>query len=146
MLRMNVPVFGQPGTHHIALLVFTKALGPHRGVRHVPEDENTENDGGNGVAEEQPLPGSKGTVFYEREAVCQQTSDDLLHSVHHVPVSDGSSLLLTLVPHCRKHNKGGLARGFEDTKQGSDDDQASEVFASSMTSQADTPGHDSGIC
>ncbi len=96
-------------------------------------------------------------VSDQAEAVGQQTTDDLLGSVHHVParvrsclervsygipVCHGFGLLLAFIPHAGHQDEGGLADGFEDTQQGANSDQAREVLAGTVQGQNCTPEND----
>ena len=64
-----------------------------------------------------------------REAVGEETTDNLLRSVHHVPVVDDRCLLLTLVPDRTHDQESRLAYGLEDTEKGPDCDKSREAEA-----------------
>lgn len=128
--------------NHQTLILFTEALGSHGRIRHPPADKDTKNERNNGVRQEEPLPVLEGTRADEREAVRQETADDLLGTVHHVPVRHAGGLLFTAVPHSREDDKGGLAGGLEDTEEGADGDEAGHVGRGGVAAEDDGPGDD----
>lgn len=137
---LNTGLVGTQALNHHVLVLLAEALGTHRRVGHPPHDEQTPEDRQTSVGEEQCLPGLEDLVTADQgEAVGEQTTDDLLSTVHHVPVGDGVGLLLTLVPHGREQDKGRLTAGLEDTQQRADNHQAGEVVAGRVESQDHTP-------
>ena len=78
----------------------------------------------------------------EGEAVREKATNDLLSTIHHVPVSDGCCLLRSLVPHAGKHKERGLTDSLEDTKKGAYCKNAGEVLACSMECQGRSPKDD----
>jgi hypothetical protein len=69
----------------------------------------------------------------------QSADDQKLSGGFNVPICNCSCLLLSLIPHGRQHDENRLATGLEDTQQGTDGDQSSEVVASSVKGQNSTP-------
>jgi hypothetical protein len=78
------------------------------------------------------------------EAIREESANDLLRAVHHVPVVDYLSLFVTLVPHRTHDEEGGLANRFEDTEEGSDCDESGKAEAESVAAEGDGPQHDVG--
>lgn len=126
--------------NHQFLVLFTKALCPHGGVRHPEEHEEPPQDTRDAVGHEERLPGfdggGRGDVC---ECVGEDAADDLLPAVHHVPVCDGLGLLVALVPHGGEHEENGLTAGFEDPEEGAHGDEAGEVVACGMKGEDSTP-------
>ena len=71
----------------------------------------------------------------QTEAVGQQTTHNLLHAIHHVPVRHDLRLLISSIPHRTEDQKRWLADCFEDTEQCSDSDQCREALTYSMESE-----------
>lgn len=99
---------------HQLLVLLGEALGSHGRIRHVNQHDGPEEDGDDAVGKEEPLPGLERAGLDQAEAVGEQAADNLLSTVHHVPVGDSGSLLLALVPHGGQHDETWLADGFEE--------------------------------
>lgn len=95
------------------LILFAKALGTHRGIRHPPKDEKAEDDGDDTVSHEQPLPRSEGAVRDQSEAVSEESADNLLRAVHHIPVGNPRGLFFASIPHGGEDHKSRLASRLE---------------------------------
>jgi hypothetical protein len=70
---------------HEVLVFFGEALGSHGGVGHPEHDEGAPEDCNSAVGDKESLPVLKGSMLKKCEAVSEETSYDLLSSVHHVP-------------------------------------------------------------
>jgi hypothetical protein len=68
------------------------------------------------------------------KGVCEKTADDLLHTVHHVPVRNNLSLLVSPVPDRSHDQESRLADGLEDTQKGSANHERREAEAEGMAS------------
>lgn len=74
-----------------------------------------------------------------RERVCEQTTNHLLRSVHHVPVGDDLGLFRALVPDGTHDEESGLADSLEDTEQSPDGDKGGEGEAYGVQAQDGGP-------
>ena len=74
-----------------------------------------------------------------RESVGKQATDNLLRTVHHVPVVDYSRLLTALVPDGAHDQECGLAHGLEYAEQRPDSDKSWEAEASSVAAEGCAP-------
>lgn len=97
-------------------VLFRKALGSHGAIGHPPTHKEAKEDGNNAIDEEKPLPGLQRPRGDEREAVGEETADNLLGAVHHVPIDDSGGLLLSSIPDGGEDDEGGLADRFEETE------------------------------
>jgi hypothetical protein len=77
-----------------------------------------------------------------REAVGKETANDLLCTVHHVPVVYDSGLLIALVPNRTHDQESWLANSFEYAEESPDYNEGREAEAESMTAQNRGPTHD----
>jgi hypothetical protein len=78
------------------------------------------------------------------EAVGEEPANDLLSSVHHVPVVDNLSLLLTLIPDGRHDEERRLANSLKDTEECSDRDKSWIAEAECMAAKDGRPEKDVG--
>lgn len=74
-----------------------------------------------------------------RKAIGEKTTENLLCTVHHVPICDDLCLFRTFVPDGAHDEERRLADGFENTKQSTDTDQSRKTEAKSMASENGTP-------
>jgi hypothetical protein len=70
---------------HEVLVFFSKALCSHGRVGHPPANEEAPEDGNPTVSDEESLPRFERSRVEECETIGQETSDNLLSAVHHVP-------------------------------------------------------------
>lgn len=117
--------------NHEHLVLLGEALGTHRAVGHPPADKKAKDDGDDTVGQEDPLPRLERASLDQAEAIGQQTTDNLLGTVHHVPVGNTRGLLLTAVPDTGQDNKCRLAGRLKETEQRAENDQALEIVAGS---------------
>lgn len=86
LLVLHTGLVGADSLDHQVLVLLGEALGAHGRVGHPQDDEDTPQHGDDAVGDEKGLPGVDGLVLADQtEAVCEQTADDLLATVHHVP-------------------------------------------------------------
>lgn len=77
-----------------------------------------------------------------REAVRKKATNNLLCTIHHVPVVNNLSLLFALVPDRAHDEECRLANSFENTQKSSDDYKSRETFAKGMAAKHCTPAQD----
>lgn len=83
----------------IYLVFFREALGTHGRIRQPEEHKYAPKHRGGTVGDEDSLIRFDDSVIAEqRKAVSQQTTYNLLSTVHHVPVRDSLGLLISFVP------------------------------------------------
>lgn len=124
------------------LVFFGKAFGSHRTVGHIPAYEEAKEDRDNPIDQKDPLPRLQRAGGDKTEAIRQQTANDLLHAVHHVPVYDPSRLLFSSVPDGGEKHKGWLTRRLEQAQERPYRDKTSKVGASGRAGQNSAPGDD----
>lgn len=96
------------------LVLLRKALGSHGAIGHPPAHKKTKKDGDDAIDEEKPLPGFQRPSGDEGEAIGEETANDLLGAVHHVPIDDSGSLLLAPIPDGGEDDEGWLTDRFEE--------------------------------
>jgi hypothetical protein len=77
-----------------------------------------------------------------REAVGKETANDLLCTIHHVPVGDDSSLFITLIPDGTHDQESWLANSLKYTEESPNYDEGWEAEAKSMAAKNRGPTHD----
>jgi hypothetical protein len=77
-----------------------------------------------------------------RKAIREKTTNNLLGTVHHIPVSDDLRLLIALVPDGTHDQECRLADSLEYTKQGPDYNEGGKAEAKSMAAENRGPTHD----
>lgn len=127
---------------HQSLVFFRKALCFHGRIWHPIANEETPEDGQSSICDEKGLPRFQGSVIELGKRVCKKPPNDLLPSIHHVPVRYRLSLLFPLVPHTAQEQKAGLTNGLENTEQRPQREDTGKAVGNRVQCKNCAPEHD----